>query len=272
MKAVMDDFSLVVNLVQAVIGLVLAPLLILIFVVARRRRLGAAFDRVAARLGGAVVKDPDLGETRVEFRVDGVPAALTIRHGAMRLPEWTRVRFDAGRERRWRVTPRSLGKFEPLRGGVEAPSGEAAFDRHYRIDVEPGRDLPASWRRLVAVAGQVGTERRTIPGAGLDVGPAGVTVTNYRSLMDRPRDLEAFVDSAIELFREIRGLGHPGVELAPLHIRPSGTCPVCSHDVGPDGRVCPGCTTAHHADCWDYFGGCSIYACAGRSATIRQGR
>jgi hypothetical protein len=264
----MPDLLIVQILAQWALPTLLLPALILGFLVARRRRRRTAFEAIARRLSGSVVGE---NASRVDFRVDGVEAALTIRDGAMSLPEWTRIRFALGTVKRWRISPRSQGRIEPLRGAVEVTSGEEAFDRHYRIEVDAGATLPAGWRRLVAVAGQIGTERRLVPGAGLDVGPAGVTVTTYRSFVGRPRDLETFVSTAIELFREIRGQGvGGGVDLGPLQIRPSGTCPVCSHEVGPEGRVCPGCTTAHHADCWEYFGGCSLYACSRSAVAVRR--
>jgi len=46
----------------------------------------------------------------------------------------------------------------------------------------------------------------------------------------------------------------------------SGKCPVCGGVIAPDDDVtaCNRCTTAHHRECWDYVGGCSIFACDGR--------
>jgi len=259
----MRDFELWFRIVTNCGGILAVVVIFVVLLVARRRRLRAAFDRLARRLGGTVTTQGGLGGPQLEFRVDGVPALLTVRPGAVKLPEWTRLRFSEPGTRRLRVVPRKLSGFEPLRGGVEVSSGEPAFDKHYKVEVDGTGSLLPVWRRLLATAGQLGMDRRIVPGAGLDVGPAGITVTNYSNLMDRPRDLEAFVDTAVDLFREIRGLGHPGVTLSQLQIRPSGMCPVCSHDVGPGGRSCPGCHTAHHADCWEYFGGCSIYACSG---------
>jgi hypothetical protein len=45
-----------------------------------------------------------------------------------------------------------------------------------------------------------------------------------------------------------------------------GPCPVCGRQVGRPIAACPSCRTAHHVDCWEYNGGCAIYACAGRPA------
>ena len=42
----------------------------------------------------------------------------------------------------------------------------------------------------------------------------------------------------------------------------SALCQVCGEMVRLEGaKCCPRCDTAHHHDCWEYMGGCSIYGC-----------
>ena len=38
-------------------------------------------------------------------------------------------------------------------------------------------------------------------------------------------------------------------------------CPVCSTVIVGQYRTCERCNTPHHIDCWDYCGGCAIFAC-----------
>lgn len=42
-------------------------------------------------------------------------------------------------------------------------------------------------------------------------------------------------------------------------------CPVCAGPVGGSDELpvlgCPRCGTPHHADCWEYHGGCAVYGC-----------
>mgnify|MGYP006286410321 CR=1 FL=1 len=38
-------------------------------------------------------------------------------------------------------------------------------------------------------------------------------------------------------------------------------CPVCGSPIEDEPRYCPRCDTPHHQDCWDYVGGCAIFAC-----------
>lgn len=44
-------------------------------------------------------------------------------------------------------------------------------------------------------------------------------------------------------------------------------CGVCGEGLGGPTTRCRVCTTPHHSDCWDFFGGCSVYACEGRPRT-----
>ncbi len=44
-------------------------------------------------------------------------------------------------------------------------------------------------------------------------------------------------------------------------------CPICGENFGERPTViCRDCGTLHHADCWQYAGGCSIYGCSCRRA------
>lgn len=38
-------------------------------------------------------------------------------------------------------------------------------------------------------------------------------------------------------------------------------CPVCACPIEGDPVTCPRCATPHHADCWEYSGGCAIFGC-----------
>lgn len=51
----------------------------------------------------------------------------------------------------------------------------------------------------------------------------------------------------------------------------TGMCPVCSTKV-ESPRACEECGTPHHAECWDYNGGCGMYGCGHRAATPIPGK
>jgi len=39
------------------------------------------------------------------------------------------------------------------------------------------------------------------------------------------------------------------------------TCPVCADALGDAPPRCGRCDTGHHRECWDYVGGCAVFAC-----------
>lgn len=44
-------------------------------------------------------------------------------------------------------------------------------------------------------------------------------------------------------------------------LAPTGLCSTCFAHAEADLRVCPSCRAVQHADCWEFVGGCSTYAC-----------
>lgn len=51
-----------------------------------------------------------------------------------------------------------------------------------------------------------------------------------------------------------------GLEVVAAASKP-GACLVCGEGLRRDPVVCKRCHTPHHAECWDYAGGCVTFAC-----------
>lgn len=51
----------------------------------------------------------------------------------------------------------------------------------------------------------------------------------------------------------------PSVEQSQEHS--SSRCPVCGCALGLDPEVCSHCGTPHDKECWEYAGGCAVFAC-----------
>ena len=52
-------------------------------------------------------------------------------------------------------------------------------------------------------------------------------------------------------------------------------CQICGDSITVDVVFCRSCKTPHHQDCWQYYGGCSVYGCGGvdcRPATVLPAR
>lgn len=59
-------------------------------------------------------------------------------------------------------------------------------------------------------------------------------------------------------------LTQPELQLEPGAAADVVVCPYCAAELGDAPRVaCERCHTPHHADCWEAFGRCTVYACTG---------
>ena len=108
-------------------------------------------------------------------------------------------------------------------------------------------------------------------GEAKDAGPTGITIRSSRFLADDPHDLLLFVDRCAAVLASIRSAsqGQAAVPTA-SEVAQHGKCPVCAQSLSGKVRRCRKCHTNHHPECWDYFGRCAIYACAGRTGVTRK--
>lgn len=84
------------------------------------------------------------------------------------------------------------------------------------------------------------------------------------------KQLDTFRDRMIKLLTAFSRLELPPAGtpllLEPSHPGESAACLVCGGSIALKPHVrCTSCETPHHAECWDYNGGCAVYGC--RSTT-----
>lgn len=65
----------------------------------------------------------------------------------------------------------------------------------------------------------------------------------------------------------IEEIAEPGESPA---LAPDPTCGVCGDRIQGAEVRCPECEAPHHAECWEYNEGCSIYGCQGVLAEVRR--
>lgn len=46
------------------------------------------------------------------------------------------------------------------------------------------------------------------------------------------------------------------------------SCPVCRAETGDTLAVCSTCETPHHPECWEFAGGCAVFACGQERARL----
>jgi hypothetical protein len=165
-----------------------------------------------------------------------------------------------------------LSGFRRLWGMEDIEIGSPAFDHAFYISGNSPaavRDmLSAEVQTLIWQLAQLGAPpmrgRRDIQVKFL----GGVlTVTAPRYLTHYPH-LEQFITLSSELFQAAMRTRTTGItfvsESAGEVKEPDADesrCQVCGEPLAKDLVYCGGCKTPHHRECWDYFGGCSTYAC-----------
>jgi hypothetical protein len=95
----------------------------------------------------------------------------------------------------------------------------------------------------------------------VDLRPGGLLI-RAGGLRGRPTTVDFALKAAAVAMR-LRGriVEEPG-----LSVSSDGICRVCGVALAGATVSCGKCSTPHHRECWDYNGGCSVYACGGRTA------
>lgn len=249
-----------------VVLIILAIIIALILAVMRGSDQRRILRAVASRLGGTLVSGYWEGD-RVECLIDGAPARLTHFAGSRGHAPYTRLRWDRSPSGSLRVFRE--GFFASIRkafGAQDINLGEPRFDDEFVIQGSPEpwvrQTLGPEARRRVMALNSLGQSILGGSAFTLDAGPAGVTITCGRDLLDDEVGIHSFLDHALPLLSRIGVAPSEGIQiLSATGIASRGDCPVCANPLADDARRCPACATPHHGDCWDYFGGCAIYGC-----------
>jgi hypothetical protein len=223
----------------------------------------------AERLHGVIVPSFWSGD-RLEFAVDGVPAVLIHGAGGENRPAQTRARFQFTPPGILRIVPEGL--FASLRkafGARDIELGDPGFDGGFLVQGSPEpwvrEVLDEPTRRQILRLAQLGASFWNGAHVSIEAGPGGVTIFCQRDLADDGSQLNAFLDGAVAVFRNLRTPVTEGISILPAEEHAvRGDCPVCASPLDAAPRHCPMCRTPHHRDCWEYFGGCAIYACVRR--------
>jgi hypothetical protein len=245
----------------------------LLYAAARSSERKLAVGELARAYGGRL-NEGWFAAPGFSFMIDGVDAEFSSTADG-RGNGRTRVKFRTPVEGRLEL--RREGILAHLFGSGDLKLGDEAFDRAWQVYGAPERwvhgvldpDLRARIERLALRGSGIFHPA----GLSIDAGSDGVEIAVTRPLIDEPADLRGFLTDAVAIFRRLRGLVETPAGIAFLgetKVEVDGRCPLCEHALGADVRFCAACATPHHADCWDYFGGCTTYACGGtRGARIR---
>ena len=251
-----------------ILGMV-AALLLVGWAMAQSKRRRETLVKTAAEFGGNITESLGIGN-RIEFTLDDVPVEVSSRSGT-RHSAFTRIHFLWTPPGILRLKPE--GSFTSLReafGSKKIKIGDPGFDGQYVTQGQPVswvlEMLDEKFKRIVQEISFIGYRGWDDPVLRLEAGPSGFSVSVSRDLVDDPEQLKLYIEKAIVLFRHFRkGKVIEGMKiLSADECASQGKCPLCANPLETDVHSCYTCSTPHHAECWNYFGGCTTYACGRR--------
>ncbi len=237
-----------------------------------------ALTDAARRTGGRVVRT--LSQVPVlRFRWDGIDANLRSYPGGSLAPPHTRIHF-AWRPPApmWLEPERGPHRRTPARARVrDIRIGDRDFDRMFLIH-GPSEEwirtaLDEHARLALLNLARHHRDAEWVTSLNLQGGASGVSLQVADDLVaEGPAALRLFLEHAMVVLEVFRTRSSAGLEVVTREeVVSCGTCPVCGDPITEPVSQCTDCRTPHHADCWEYFGGCAIYACDGDAVLAAEG-
>jgi hypothetical protein len=275
------DGSVIVFLL--IVGVIVA--LAIAWSVAQAQQHAKTLERIAQRFRGRQEPGSLFMRGQVRLRFLGYPALLKyVQHGKNSTHTaftitWAEPSF------RLEVYPQDiLSGFRRLWGMEDIEIGSAEFDRSFFISGNSRsavRDmLSAEVQALIWKLAQLGSAPPIHGTRDIQVQFLGgvLTITKPRHLTSYEH-LEEFVTLSAELFQAALRTRTTGIEFVttgPVEAKEpdavESQCQVCGEPLAADLVWCAACKTPHHRECWEYFGGCSTYACGHKQQLKRVKR
>jgi len=264
-------------LVTLVVGFVFA------IIVAQQKGREQVLQRVAQRFRGRLEPGDLFQMAQIRLRFQDYPALVKFtkvgKHGYH--THFTITWPDPGL--RCEIYPQDiLAGFRRLWGIEDIEIGSPQFDRAFfiagntRAQVREvlSSEVQALIFRLTGVGGAnlFSSHAIQVKWAG---GAMTVTKPTYLSTYE---DLDRFISLAAELFIAALNTRATGITFVAESVKIAepdegeSQCQVCGEVLAADLVYCSGCKTPHHRECWEYFGGCSTYACGNKKFLVRSKR
>jgi Prokaryotic RING finger family 1 len=245
--------------------------LVIGFAIHQQQQRQQLLEQIAQRFHGRAEAGTWLAPPQVRLRFQNQPAVLKFTkvgkhsHHTNFLINWP----DRGL--RCEIYPEDiLGGFRKLLGVEDIEIGSPQFDAAFIINANSRAaarelltpDVQGTIFRLAALepGGYAAGLRR---GVQVKWGGGLLTVTKPCYLSSYGA-LEQFVSLSGQLYVAAVASRTSGIEFIGEVQEPDAVesqCQVCGEPLAQDLVYCASCHTPHHRECWEYFGGCSTYAC-----------
>jgi hypothetical protein len=263
----------------AFIPLVLVILAIVVtvvgFAIVQAQQHAKTLEQIARRFRGRLERGQFLfSRGQVRLRFQGYPALLKfVAHGKHGVHTVFSITWP-DRDFRLEIYPQdAMSGFRRLWGMEDIEIGSPQFDRSYYISGNTraaARDmLSAEVQTVIWKLAEMGLSPPLYSRPDIQVRFLGgvLTVTKPR-LLTSEAHLDLFIRLSAELFEAALRTRSTGItfvtDVAIDAQEPDAVesqCQVCGEPLAKDLVYCGACRTPHHRECWEYFGGCSTYAC-----------
>jgi hypothetical protein len=248
---------------------------IIVFGIVQAQQQAKTLEQIARKFRGRL--EPGaifLSRGQVRLRFQGYPALLKfVQHGKHSVHTVFTITWPDSALRMEVYPQDALSGFRRLWGMEDIEIGSPEFDRSFYIS----GNTPASVRDMLTAEVQacvwklarLGSSPSIYGTRDIQVKFVGglLTITKPRHLSSEA-DLDLFIRLSAELFEAALATRTTGItfvtEVAIDAKEPDAVesqCQVCGEPLAKDLVYCGGCRTPHHRECWEYFGGCSTYAC-----------
>jgi len=247
---------------------------------AQQQQRQQLLEQIAQRFLGRAEAGSWLAPPQVRLRFQNQPALLKITKVGKHSHHTTFLINWPDRGLRCEIYPEDiLGGFRKLLGVEDIEIGSPQFDAAFIINA----NSRAAARELLTpdVQGIVFRLAALEPGgyaAGLRRGVqvkwgGGLLTVTKPCYLSTYGALEHFVTLSAELFVAALASKASGIEFLGEVQEPDAVesqCQVCGEPLVQDLVYCASCHTPHHRECWEYFGGCSTYACGQKRFVVKN--
>ncbi len=265
---------LIVMFVVLIIGVAIAVQ------ASQRNAMNNVYRLFAQRVGGTLTEGSLWTFPTVTFAHDGASALLDVyATGGKNSTLYTQLTFTFYHNSSFRceISPegflQEIGKFF---GMQDIEVGYRTFDDHFIVksdDIETVRNfLNAAVQQELLKLKQL----RRNDHIYLSMNSSRLLIKKL-SLLNRLEDLIAFYESSGRICDEVMTLlgasGAGAIQILDVSFDgavETPVCQVCGDEVTSNKVICRRCRTPHHRDCWEYNGGCSVYACKERRYIVSK--
>jgi hypothetical protein len=251
------------------VGMVVIMAIAILLEPTRRASRNRTLGRIARLLGGRLQPGSASRTGGIVWNLEGAVFLLYEAFSGWGRSDGFVARLRRGGPTRLRLLPENAWtKLRKFFGARDVEVGNGDFDRAFLVQAEN----PEGARRfLLPTLRQALLELNAIERISVDLGPSELLIRTRERFLRDPDRLSRFAAQSLAVARVVLGSQAP-VRIMEVDVNRGADCPGCGAPVGDDGGQCVRCRTPHHKDCWEYFGGCSVFACAGRPARMRQRR